>query len=177
MEENFNTTDQLSETPRNIFTNDGENLDNEVTLNPVRNNIQKVYNQSNSANKDKKQNIINRVNGLMTEKSILRESITKPADTDSRCKNSIIFSNTLPTFIIAIFVFIYSYKSKNNYFYKSKDLWLIFLIFLISCFASLTNFPVEIVNNYKVSIYINQFIMFLLGTVLIYRLCRNQNYD
>ena len=80
--------------------------------------------------------------------------------------------------IIAIISFIHSYNSsKNNDLYKFRNKWILFMLFLISCFAAITNFSVQIGNSYRVSIYINQFIMFLFGLLLIYNILRENKVN
>jgi len=64
---------------------------------------------------------------------------------------------------------------KNNIFYKSKDLWIVFMLFVLSFYASSTNFSLKLVDNYTLSIYINQFMMFLLSIIFFYKIIKKQD--
>ncbi len=81
-------------------------------------------------------------------------------------KNGFVFSNTVSLLLVAIFVFLYvknTASSRMKNLCKSEKIWLLFGLFLISFYASSTNFPLKFVNDYKTAVYVNQVLLFLSG--------------
>ena len=186
MEENFKK-ENLQDEYNSNFKNDEverqqvEDNRNETELKPkeeqqsFQNNVVEVSSEKNTpiSSTSKKPN--NLVNSLLKRSNNSQKCLTA-SDIKFFKKGNIIFSNTLLLLIISIITFTYSFKlKKNNIFYKSKDLWIVFMLFVLSFYASSTNFSLKLVDNYTLSIYINQFMMFLLSIVFFYKIIKRQD--